>query len=176
MNHKKGVKQIEVDLLKVETNIFEVEKKWHLGQCFWNIFLKKSKFAQKLKNRQVEKSLFWKTVLTSFWEVVIVHLFLFQNIRCSRLTATGDVCRWKRPFCWQTVLGTWFAPILLGRSRFKPYLGLVTSCCSHQTAWWRPACSWLGWGSTSIGTIRVGGFKKPMLQQLPSIEVLLKDF
>ena len=30
-------------------------------------------------------------------------------------------------------------------------LGLVTSCCSRQTACWRPACCWLGWGSMSIG-------------------------
>ena len=30
-------------------------------------------------------------------------------------------------------------------------LGLVTSCCSCQTTWWRPACCWLGWGSMSIG-------------------------
>ena len=30
-------------------------------------------------------------------------------------------------------------------------LGLVTSCCSCQTAWWRPACCWLGRGSMSIG-------------------------
>ena len=30
-------------------------------------------------------------------------------------------------------------------------LGLVTSCCTHQTAWWRPACGWLGWGSMSTG-------------------------
>ena len=27
----------------------------------------------------------------------------------------------------------------------------LSSCCSCQTAWWRPACCLLGWGSMSIG-------------------------
>ena len=30
-------------------------------------------------------------------------------------------------------------------------LCLVTSCCGRQTAWWRRACFYLGWGSMSIG-------------------------
>ena len=30
-------------------------------------------------------------------------------------------------------------------------LRLVTSSCSCQTARWRPACCWLGWGYMSIG-------------------------
>ena len=42
-------------------------------------------------------------------------------------------------------------PRILGQSWFKPCLGLVTSCCGHQTACWRPACCWLEWGSLSIG-------------------------
>ena len=30
-------------------------------------------------------------------------------------------------------------------------LGQVTSCWGCHTAWWRPACCWLGLGSMSIG-------------------------
>ena len=30
--------------------------------------------------------------------------------------------------------------------------GLVTYCGVPKTAWWRPACCWLGWGSMSIET------------------------
>ena len=43
---------------------------------------------------------------------------------------------------------TWFAlpsiPHLSGKEGLNLDLGLVTSCCSHQTACWRPACCWLG--------------------------------
>ena len=42
-------------------------------------------------------------------------------------------------------------PRLLGDVGFNLALGLVTSCCSCQTAWRRPACCWLGWGFMSIG-------------------------
>ena len=31
--------------------------------------------------------------------------------------------------------------------RLLEWSGLVTFCCSCQTAWWIPACCWLGWGS-----------------------------
>ena len=36
-------------------------------------------------------------------------------------------------------------------STLKGTLGLVISCCSHQTACWRPAFGWLGWISLRNG-------------------------
>ena len=57
---------------------------------------------------------------------------------------------------WPRYVGTWFSsppsnPHFSGKVGLNPALGLVTSCCSCQTAWWRPACCWLGWGSMIIG-------------------------
>ena len=39
----------------------------------------------------------------------------------------------------------------MGEVGLKLAISLVISCCSCQTARWRPACCWLGWGSLSIG-------------------------
>ena len=50
---------------------------------------------------------------------------------------------------------TWFAPPstpdFSDEVGLNLALALVTSCCGCQTARWRPACCWLGWGSMSIG-------------------------
>ena len=42
------------------------------------------------------------------------------------------------------------APHFSGKVGLNLALGLVTSCCSHKTVCWVPACCWLGWGSMSI--------------------------
>ena len=43
-------------------------------------------------------------------------------------------------------------PDFLGKVCINLALGLVTtSCYSHKTLCWGPACWWLGWGSRSVG-------------------------
>ena len=67
--------------------------------------------------------------------------------------------RWSN---WLRYVGTWFAPPhtpdFSGKVGLNLALGLVTSCCSCQTAWWRPACCGVGPRAlvTPIKAIRVG--------------------
>ena len=42
-------------------------------------------------------------------------------------------------------------PDLSGKVGLNLAFCLVTSCCSHKTEFWGPACRWLGRGSMSIG-------------------------
>ena len=77
----------------------------------------------------------------------------------------GDSCqtrslwRSKGEATSQDMLAPECSPIhhrLLGREGLNPALGLITSCCCHQTAQWRPACCWQDWGSMSIGEPSTG--------------------
>ena len=52
---------------------------------------------------------------------------------------------------WWQLIGHPSTPDFSGELDLNFALGLVTSCCSCQTACWRPACCWVGWGSMSIG-------------------------
>ena len=57
-----------------------------------------------------------------------------------------------------------------------PYLGLVTSCCCHQAACWRPACCWIGCGSMSIGDPCKSQFGSGVLKTPEQVHPLLKAF
>ena len=50
----------------------------------------------------------------------------------------------KRPRSDQNMLAPDCCPDFLDKVSLNFSLGLVTSCCSCETACWRPACRWLG--------------------------------
>ena len=71
-------------------------------------------------------------------------LMQWLEVIIARLVHHWDY-RWSN---WPRYVGTWFAPPSTPdfSGEVNLTIGLVTSCCSCQTAWWRPACCWLGWG------------------------------
>ena len=52
--------------------------------------------------------------------------------------------------CWQLIAPP-STPDFLGNGGLYFALCMVTSCCSSQTARWRPSDCWLWWGSMSLG-------------------------
>ena len=65
-------------------------------------------------------------------------------------TLQHDLLGKKLALCWHLIAFP-STPDFLCKVGLTLALGLVTSCCSHQTACWRSASCWLGWGSRSIG-------------------------
>ena len=87
----------------------------------------------------------------------------FIGRRPGLLVVGGDSCPRGREFKSQRrLLDGSFLPficckIVTGSGQFKPCHGLVTFCCGHQTAWWRPVSCGLGWAFvTPVKAIMVG--------------------
>ena len=92
----------------------------------------------------------------NFWKQIVANVKSFSGFYDDTILGftTADKCiqtiwRFDRQgFVKGRFVDTWFAlpsiPHLSGKEGLNLDLGLVTSCCSHQTACWRPACCWLG--------------------------------
>ena len=95
-------------------------------------------------------NIFYHTPLMQWLEVIIARLDHHGEYRWINLPR---------------YVGTWFAPPsitdFLGKVGLNLAFGLVTSCYSrqtawwrcysHQTAWWNPVCYWLGCWFMMIG-------------------------
>ena len=106
--------------------------------------------------------------------VILIQDLLVQVLLLQLFSRCRHILKWLTNIC-RHLIAPPSTPDFSDEVGFNFTLGLVTSCCSHQTTWWRPACCWLGWGSMSIGdTIRVGvGVYKNTLAVFASVLKLI---
>ena len=106
----------------------------------------------------VEEFRLYRTSIGRYLASIFDFVFPFSNVTLGKSSSTFYICRhlhFARPVHHRLV--SWNKNL---------YSGSVTTCRSWNTACWRPACYWLGWGPWPLVTpvkatsIRVGGYKK----------------